>query len=107
VGHSSNTDTSIAVAVTKKHIAKPRIIRSALYIQASVCAAHRQLDSTGLRGGVRRLVIQLITRHLQFAQEHDTCIDNQWTRVLFVDDTYLVQGVSDQIRIKRFQEAVL
>ena len=103
--HSSNTDTSIAAAVTKKHIAKPRIIRSALYIQASAWASHRQLDSTGVFGGVRYIDIQRITRRLQFAQELDMCIDNQWTRVRFVDDTYLVQGGSDQIRIKRTQEA--
>ena len=105
MGHSSNTDTSIAAAVTKMHIAEPRIIRYALYLQASVCAARRQLDSTGLFGGVRQIEIQLIMRHLQFVQEHQKCIDNQWMRVRFVDDTYLVQGVSDQIRIKRSQEA--
>jgi hypothetical protein len=89
---------------TETPIATPPIIRSELNVQASARTESRQLDSAALCGAVRRNENQRTVPRFQFSHEHQNWNNDQWGRILFVDDTCIFRGVGGQIRVQRDQD---
>ena len=69
----------------------------------------RRLDKAGLFGRVARIEYPFtdehITQRLQFAQEHESCTDDKWARILFGDESYICHGSHGQIWVQRPQDA--
>jgi transposase len=106
---SEATDILIVDTAIETPMTTPRIIRSELGVDASTRTVRRRLDEAGLFGRVARMEYPFtedhIAKRLEFAEEHESWIDDKWARVLFGDETYICLGAHGRIWVQRPEDA--
>jgi hypothetical protein len=83
----------------------PRMIGSQLGLAVAKRTIRRRLDAVGLGGHIARTVYPLSDANLrsryEFALEHEQLSDDDWDRVIFADESFIMLGANGTFWVQR------
>jgi transposase len=102
---NAKTDESIVQFAQSTPFTTPRIIKHELDLKFSARTVRRRLDEAGLRGRVARVEYPFEQKHIdariQFAQKYQSWTEDQWCKVLFMDETHILLGQHGRVWVQR------
>lgn len=94
-------DQAIVSVAERERFITPKGIRTELEAPLSARTVRRRLDEAGLFGRVARVLYPFTEEHIQlrlkFADDYSGFDDDDWSRVVFSDETHFVLGGSGQV----------